>query len=103
VNSLRINDTVSRSQSFTFTFDGETIQAYAGETIATALLAANKMSFNTSPKHSHLRGVFCGIGLCYSCLVTVNGMPNVRACQTDACSGMIVESQHGNGKLRLEE
>lgn len=103
VNGLRINDAVSRGETFEFTFDGETVQAYAGETIATALVAANKMCFNTSLKHSHPRGVFCAIGLCYGCIVTVNGMPNVRACQTDVSPGMIVESQHGNGNLRLED
>ena len=102
VSGLRVNDAVNRGEKFEFTFDGESIQAYAGETIATALVAADKMIFNTSQKHSHPCGVFCGIGLCYGCVVIVNGMPNVRACQADASPGMVVESQHGNGSLRLE-
>jgi sarcosine oxidase subunit alpha len=102
VNGLRIKDAVSRGKRFEFTFDGEPVQAYAGETIATALVAANKLILNTSEKQSHPRGVFCGIGLCFGCLVTVNGTPNVRACQTDAGPRMVVESQHGNGKLRME-
>jgi len=26
-------------------------------------------------------GVFCAIGVCHGCLVTVNDVPDVRACQ----------------------
>jgi D-hydroxyproline dehydrogenase subunit gamma len=103
VGGLRVSEGVARNEAFEFRFDGQHIQAHAGETIATALLAAGNMILNRSQKHSHPRGVFCGIGLCYGCLVTVNGMPNIRACQTDASPGMVVESQHGNGKLRFEE
>lgn len=103
VNDLRAKNAVSRGQRFEFTFDGQPVRAYSGETIAAALFAANKIILNTSEKHSHPRGVFCGIGICYNCLVTVNGLPNVRACQTDAIPGIVVESQHGNGRLRLDD
>ena len=103
VRSLRLSEGVAKNEAFEFMFDGQSIQAHAGETIAAALLASGKMRLNTSQKHSHPRGVFCGIGLCYGCLVTVDGVPNIRACQTDANPGMVVESQHGNGKLRFEE
>lgn len=103
MNGLRISTRVARSEAFEFIFDGQPIHAHAGETIAAALLVAGRMNLNTSQKHSHPRGIFCGIGLCYGCLVTVDGVPNIRACQTDANPGMVVESQHGNGKLRFEE
>lgn len=99
MNGLRAKHAVNRGQGFEFTFDGEPVPAYAGETIATALVAAEKMTLNTSEKRLHPRGVFCGIGLCYGCLVTVDGTPNVRACQTDASPGIVVESQQGNGRL----
>lgn len=103
MSGLRVKNAVNRGQVFEFTFDGEPVQAYPGETIATALFAGNRTILNTSEKRAHPRGVFCGIGLCYGCLVIVDGVPNVRACQTDAIPGMKVESQQGNGRLRLED
>ena len=38
------------------------------------------------------RGLFCGIGNCYECLVTVDGVPNVRACVTPVAAGMVIET-----------
>lgn len=103
VSGLRVKNAVNRGQAFKFTFNGDPVQAYPGETIATALFADNKTILNSSEKRADPRGLFCGIGLCYGCLVTVDGKPNVRACQTDVTSGMTVESQQGNGKLRLDD
>ena len=37
--------------------------------------------------------MFCGIGVCFDCLVTVNGAPKVRACLTPVAEGMIVQTQ----------
>lgn len=66
--------------------------AYAGETIAGALLASGRRAWRHT-RHGQPRGLFCGIGLCYDCLVTVNGTPNVRACQTSVAAGMVVDTQ----------
>ncbi|MFZ5810049.1 MAG: (2Fe-2S)-binding protein [Chloroflexota bacterium] len=64
-----------------FSVDGQVYTAIEGDTIASALYAAGVRAWRRS--HSgDLRGLFCGIGHCFDCLVTVNGVPNVRACQT---------------------
>lgn len=82
---------VQRGQAVTITVDGEPLQAYAGETIAGALLAAGRKAWRRT-LHSQPRGMFCGIGLCFDCLVTVNGTPNVRACVTPVAAGMVVDT-----------
>lgn len=82
---------VERGQAITITVDGEPLQAYAGETIAGALLATGRKAWRRT-LHGLPRGLFCGIGLCFDCLVTVNGTPNVRACLTPVAPGMVVDT-----------
>ncbi len=85
-----------------FTFDGRPITAEAGQTIAAALLAAGIRSWRTTRAQGSPRGLFCGIGVCFDCLVTVDGRPGVRACLTEARSGDRVETQQGAGRADLD-
>ncbi|MDX9872615.1 MAG: (2Fe-2S)-binding protein [Clostridia bacterium] len=78
--------------------DGKEIPAMAGEPIAAALLAAGIRKFRLTPKDRRPRGIFCGIGRCTDCIMTVDGVPNVRTCVTPVRDGMIIESQIGLGK-----
>jgi predicted molibdopterin-dependent oxidoreductase YjgC len=78
--------------------DGKPIQAKKGEPIAAALLAAGIRKFRITPKDKNPRGIFCGIGRCTDCIMTVNDQPNVRTCITPVEEGMIIESQIGLGK-----
>jgi sarcosine oxidase subunit alpha len=87
-----------RGKRITFTFDGESIEAYEGETIAAALHAAGIRVLSRT-RSGAPRGLFCAIGKCSSCLMTVDGIPNVRTCVTPIREGMVVESQRGPGKL----
>ena len=80
-----------RGRAVTIIVDGVRLPAYMGETIAGALLASGRRAWRHSP-HGQPRGLFCGIGLCFDCLVTVNGTPNVRACVTPVAAGMVVET-----------
>ena len=72
---------------FTITFDGSTLDVEAGQTIAAALVAAGHRSWRTTRTGGAPRGVFCGIGVCFDCLATVNGRPNVRACLALGAAG----------------
>jgi predicted molibdopterin-dependent oxidoreductase YjgC len=73
------------------TVDGEPTQAYPGETVATVLLAMGRRTFRHTA-HGAPRGLFCGMGVCYDCLVTVDGQPEVRACMTAVQPGMVIET-----------
>jgi sarcosine oxidase subunit alpha len=71
------------------------MDAYMGETIASVLLAAGIRTFRLSEKTGEPRGIFCGIGLCYECLVTVDGVHAVRACVTPVVNGMQIDTGKG--------
>lgn len=92
-NSLRIQQRVNRGQPFEIQVDGKEVTAYPGETIATVLLAEGWQVFRHTALSGEPRGPFCGMGLCFDCLVTVNGHPNVRACVTQVQPGDTVERQ----------
>ena len=74
-----------------FTFDGQKMAALQGETIAAALGAAHVTSVRQA-RSGAPRGPFCGMGVCFDCLVTVNGRPSQRACLTKVEAGMEVRS-----------
>lgn len=78
-------------------FDGEKIEAYEGEMIATALMAAGVKTFRYTQKTKEPRGIFCAIGRCTDCVMEVDGMPNIRTCVTPVKEGMIVKTQKGLG------
>jgi sarcosine oxidase subunit alpha len=90
----RLEQGVSRGQQIEFEMDGQTIRAYKGETIAAALINAGVMTSGT--RDDRPRGVFCNIGVCHSCVMTVNGVSNVRICRTPAQEGCRVESSEFN-------
>lgn len=72
-------------------FDGKDIEALPGETIAAALAASNIVAVRQA-RSGAPRGPFCGMGVCFDCLVTVDGKPNQRACLTKVAAGMEVRS-----------
>jgi glycine/D-amino acid oxidase-like deaminating enzyme len=69
--------------------DGDTVEALEGETIAAALTASGRLELR-QPLSGAARGVHCGMGACYECLVTVDGRPNVRACMTPVQAGQTI-------------
>ncbi len=79
-------------QAFTILVDGQALPAKAGQTVAAVLLAAGRRAWNCSASGAP-RGVFCGMGVCYDCVVTIEGLPDQRACITPALPGMQVETR----------
>lgn len=87
--------------SIEFRFDGEPITAVAGQSIGAALIVAGHRSWRRTRFDDALRGIFCGIGICFDCLVTVNDLPSRRACLVEAQPGDVVSTQHGAGHADL--
>jgi sarcosine oxidase, subunit alpha len=100
MENFRVFKGVERGRQFEIEVDGEKIVAFEGETVAAALVAAGKRVFNHSAKMKEKRSMYCGIGLCYGCLMVIDGVPNTRSCRTLAKPGMRVEIQSG---LQREE
>jgi predicted molibdopterin-dependent oxidoreductase YjgC len=94
---VQVKDTKGGEPALRITFDGVVVPALPSQTIAAALLAHGQRVLRYTSRKGHPRGVFCGMGVCFDCLVQVDGRPNVRACQTAVADGMCVQTQHGNG------
>ncbi len=85
---------IDRARPLTFSFDGKPIRAFAGDTIASAVLASGRSVLSRSFKYHRPRGELCGCGQCSNSLVQVGGAPGIRACSTPVTEGMVVEHQN---------
>jgi NADH dehydrogenase/NADH:ubiquinone oxidoreductase subunit G len=74
----------------TITVDGTPVACRSGESLAAALLAAGFLTFRSAPRSGAARGPFCGMGVCFECLVEVDGAPARQACLTPVQAGMRV-------------
>lgn len=82
-----------------FTYNGKEYEGFEGEPIAAALHAAGVKVLGHSHNLDRPRGFYCAIGNCSSCLMVVNGKPNIRVCVEKLVDGMVVETQRGKGDL----
>ena len=76
--------------AFSFTFDGRAVAAVPGDTVASALAAGDAVALRRTADGSR-RGLWCGMGACWDCVVTIDGAPT-RACMASAQAGLVVES-----------
>ena len=81
-----------------FDYDGERVSALEGETIAAALAAAGRDVYRHT-RAGKRRGLYCGMGSCYECLVSVDGRQGQRACMTKVAHGMSVLAQDSEDAL----
>ncbi len=83
--------------ALSLTIDGESITGLLGQSIAGVIMANDRLGFRQTAHRNRPRGVFCGIGVCFDCLVEVNGLSDVRACQRKAREGDVVVTLHDTG------
>lgn len=81
---------LQRGKTIEVTIDGRKVQAFEGELVSTVLQAENITVFGRKHTTGRPSGIYCGMGVCYECLVTINGMANIRACQTFAADQMVI-------------
>lgn len=94
MTATRLEHGVRRPPAVAIEVDGARVDAYAGESLATALLAAGVRAFRRA-RSGAPRGPFCNMGVCFECVVTVDGELGVRACATQVHEGMSVETGAG--------
>ena len=75
-----------------FYFEDEMMTAIDGDNVAAALLKAGKIQFRTAKKHD-TRGPYCMMGVCFECLVEIDGRSNQQACQAMIRDGMQIRRQ----------
>ena len=79
--------------------DGRPIEARAGDSVAAALLAAGVQTCRTTPVSGAPRAPFCMMGVCFDCLVTIDGVGNRQGCLVQVAEGMQVAVQRGKREL----
>lgn len=89
--------------SLRFTFEGEAMTAQPGDSVAAALLAAGVAGFGDRPVSAAPRGPWCMMGVCFDCLVEIDGVASRQACQTPVAEGMCVRRQRGARGIAGEE
>lgn len=85
---------IERGPAFEFEFEGQKVTAHPGESVAMALWASGLDVLRHSSRDGAGRAVLCNMGICYECLVRIDGAV-VRACTTEARPGLVV---HRGGK-----
>jgi sarcosine oxidase subunit alpha len=96
------SERISRDEEVIFTFRGKPVRAFRGDTFGSALYAAGQRVFSRSFKYHRPRGLLCCSGSCPNCMMTVDGVPNVRVCAEPVRSGVNVEPQNVWGSLERD-
>jgi len=87
--------TRERELSLTIFIDGTATLARHGDTVAAAMLASGRVACRTTAISGAPRGPYCLMGVCFDCLVTVDGSANRQGCMTPVRDGMRIETQRG--------
>lgn len=91
---LPLGPELERGPEVTIVLDGEPVEAYEGETVAAVLLARGEIATRRTVG-GEPRGIFCGMGACWDCLMVIDGVPNTRACMTWVREGLDARHQDG--------
>src|SRR3954454_3967896 len=98
----RDGERLDRSRTVGFTFGGNRVEAFEGGTIGSALFAGGRRVFSRSFKYHRPRGLLCCSGHCANCMMTVDGVPNVRVCAVPVRAGAQVKAQNVLGSLHRD-
>lgn len=85
------------------TINGQNVKVAQGSSVAAAALSCGLSHTRTTPVSGAKRTPFCMMGVCFECLMIINGKPNQRACGTYVEEGMQVEIQQGAQSYPAEE
>ncbi|MGH3064874.1 MAG: 2Fe-2S iron-sulfur cluster-binding protein, partial [Gaiellaceae bacterium] len=98
----RPGERIDRSRPVSFSFAGSIVTGFEGDTLGSAAFAAGKRVFSRSFKYHRPRGLLCCSGHCPNCLMTVDGVPNVRVCAEPIRQAAVVEAQNVRGSLDFD-
>jgi D-hydroxyproline dehydrogenase subunit gamma len=87
----------SATETVEIILNGHTLQVSKGITVAALILSQNLPFTRTTAITGSKRAPFCMMGVCYECLMIINGIPNQRACSTYVEHGMQIDTQLGTG------
>jgi len=91
----RLHENSADKAQVTITLEGEQLQVPAGESVLASVMAAGVGYNRTSPISGKKRAGYCQMGVCFECLMEIDGIPNQQACDIQVRHGMIVNRQNG--------
>ena len=71
------------------------IKVEEGTTVTAAVALAGQTVTRVTAKTQTERGPFCLMGVCFECLMEIDGVPNQQGCLTIVKEGMRIKRQHG--------
>src|SRR5215469_12852319 len=95
----RPGELIDRGTTVSFSFEGRPVSAFAGDTLGSALFADGRRVFSRSFKYHRPRGLLCCSGRCPNCMMTVDGVPNVRVCAEPLRPDADVRDQNVRGSV----
>lgn len=87
----------------TIDFEGEKLLVPVGETVIAALMASGVTYVRTTAISGVHRAPYCQMGVCFECLMEIDGVPNRQACMIHVRDGMVVKRQYGAMELGYEK
>lgn len=91
----RIHEHRPEVEMVTIIFEGDELSVPSGETVLASVMAAGMGHNRTSPISGSKRSGYCQMGVCFECLMEINGIPNQQACAIIVSEGMVVNRQVG--------
>ena len=98
----RLPEVADEGERVTVTIDGHAHPARRGDTVAATLLAAGLDACRTTPVNGVPRGPWCMMGVCFDCLVVIDGQPNRQGCMIAVADGMRIETQRGARAIAID-
>ena len=92
------NGSGASTDQIMFTYEGRQLAARPGDSVMAALLANGIKTCRSTPVSGALRGPYCMMGICFECLVVVDGVGNRQGCLIPVSQGMTIAQQHGARK-----
>ena len=99
---MRYVEKLNRKE-ITFKFESQSIKCFSGMTVASALLASGEIIFRISAQSNSGRGPYCLMGICFECLVEIDGCPNRQACMIQVENDMVIKRQAGSPSLNFSK
>ena len=87
------------AQTVAIEFEGDRVEAAVGDSVAAALLAAGAVRTRTTAVTGSPRAPYCMMGVCFDCLMVIDGVESRQACMVTVAEGMIVHRQTGKRGL----
>ncbi|MGF6872687.1 (2Fe-2S)-binding protein [Paraburkholderia sp. MM5477-R1] len=84
------------------TFNDAPYEVPDGMNLAAALLAVGVRRFRSTPVSGSPRAPYCMMGVCFECLVEIDGSPNCQSCLESARDGMVIRSQEGARQVMFQ-